>query len=108
MSLFLFFIVDTQYLTLTHNFTTRSLFSGLNILILFMLVQIFLPFNRFLDMAIALIAVIIFSFYIIFDTYLIFNQLSPEDYIPAALNLYLDIINLFLRVLQILGSLQRD
>src|SRR3954467_219733 len=84
---------------------SHSLFASLNILILFMFVELIFPFNRFLDLAISLVAVAIFSFYIIFDTYLIFNRLSPEDYIPAALNLYLDIINLFLRILSILGPM---
>ena len=31
-------------------------------------------------------------------------SLSPEEYIFSALNLYLDIVNLFLYLLQIFGS----
>ena len=31
-------------------------------------------------------------------------SLSPEEYVFAALNLYLDIINLFMYILQIIGN----
>ena len=35
-------------------------------------------------------------------------QLSPDDYVFAALNLYLDIINLFLYILMIVGAAKSD
>ena len=46
--------------------------------------------------------------YIVFDTQLMMGgqhkySISPEEYIFAALNLYLDIINLFLFILSIIG-----
>ncbi|KAI9473872.1 MAG: inhibitor of apoptosis-promoting Bax1-domain-containing protein [Benjaminiella poitrasii] len=66
-----------------------------------------LPFSSGMDLPLAIAGVIIFSGYIIFDTYLIFNRHSPEDYILASTSLYLDMINLFLRVLQILNASQR-
>ena len=47
--------------------------------------------------------------YIVFDTQLMMGgqhkySISPEEYIFAALNLYLDIINLFLYLLMIIGG----
>jgi len=48
----------------------------------------------------------IFSLYIVYDVWLISQRLSPDDYIPAAISLYLDIVNLFLHILQILASLK--
>ncbi|OZJ06751.1 hypothetical protein BZG36_00428 [Bifiguratus adelaidae] len=60
------------------------LYASIWILVLVNLVEVFLPFNRDIDLAIAVVAVVIFSGYIIFDTYLIFNRYSPEDYIIAA------------------------
>mmetsp|Transcript_7543 Transcript_7543/g.16405 ORF Transcript_7543/g.16405 Transcript_7543/m.16405 type:complete len:255 (-) Transcript_7543:77-841(-) len=55
--------------------------------------------------------VLLFTFYIVFDTQLILgeygghkNQFSIDDYVFAALNLYLDIINLFLHILALLGE----
>jgi len=52
---------------------------------------------------------LLFSFYIIYDTQMMMGgkhkySVSPEEYIFAALNLYLDIINLFLFILRIVGS----
>lgn len=47
--------------------------------------------------------------YLVFDTQLILggkhrrHQVSPEEYVFAALNLYLDIVTLFLLLLQIIG-----
>ncbi|KAI9319854.1 inhibitor of apoptosis-promoting Bax1-domain-containing protein [Dichotomocladium elegans] len=84
------------------------LFAGVSILLVLSLVQIFIPFSDGLNFAIAIAGVIIFSGYVIFDTFLIFNRYSAEDYIIASLSLYMDFINLFLRILQILSAMQRD
>jgi protein lifeguard len=51
----------------------------------------------------------IFSMYIVFDTQLMLGgkhkyTISPEDYIMAALSLYVDIINLFLMILRLVGA----
>jgi len=56
----------------------------------------------------AVAGAVIFSLYIIFDVYMISRRLSPDDYIPAAIELYLDIANLFLHLLRILASMQQD
>lgn len=93
---------------LTLNFLPFSLFGGICILLLASIVQIFFPFSEGFQLALAIGGVIIFSGYIIFDTYLIFNRYSPEDYIMASVSLYMDIINLFIRILQILSATQRD
>ena len=42
--------------------------------------------------------------FIIFDTWKIANILGPDDYIIACIELYLDIVNLFLYILSILGN----
>lgn len=49
----------------------------------------------------------VFCGFIIFDTSLLMKQLSPEEHILASINLYLDIINLFLHVLRILDALKK-
>ena len=50
----------------------------------------------------------IYSIYIIIDTQLLLgkfqHEFNTEDYVFAAMNLYLDIINLFLYILRILGK----
>jgi FtsH-binding integral membrane protein len=52
----------------------------------------------------ALLACIVFSGYILFDTWLIMDKLSPHEHVLAAIMLYLDIINLFVYLLQLLAS----
>eukprot|EP00088_Acartia_fossae_P057876 TRINITY_DN6755_c0_g2_i6.p1 TRINITY_DN6755_c0_g2~~TRINITY_DN6755_c0_g2_i6.p1 ORF type:complete len:336 (-),score=112.72 TRINITY_DN6755_c0_g2_i6:703-1668(-) len=56
---------------------------------------------------------LIFSVYLVYDTQLMLGgkhkyALSPEEYVFAALNLYLDIINMFLYILSIVGAARSD
>jgi len=64
--------------------------------------------SRILQIMISGVAIVIVSFYIVFDTQLIIgnkeNKLQIDDYVFAAMMLYLDIIRLFLEILKILGS----
>lgn len=51
----------------------------------------------------------LFSMYLVFDTQLMMGgkhkySISPEDYIMAALSLYMDIINLFLMILRLVST----
>jgi len=55
----------------------------------------------------ALFGTILFSLYIIYDTYMICERLDPTEYIVAAIELYLDIINLFLYILRLLSESRR-
>ncbi|OBZ85341.1 Bax inhibitor 1 [Choanephora cucurbitarum] len=84
------------------------LFAGVWILLIAGIVQIFFPFSKTIQLAIAVGAVVVFSGYILFDTYLIFNKYSAEDYIVASVSLYLDVINLFLRILEVLELSSRS
>mmetsp|Transcript_74279 Transcript_74279/g.192990 ORF Transcript_74279/g.192990 Transcript_74279/m.192990 type:complete len:242 (+) Transcript_74279:95-820(+) len=64
---------------------------------------------KWLTMLYDFLAVLLFTFYIVFDTQMIIggdHQISfnIDDYCFAALNLYLDIINLFLHLLALLGD----
>ncbi len=57
----------------------------------------------------AIAGALIFSLYLIYDTQLMIGgdhkySISPEEYVFAALNLYIDIIQIFLMILQILGG----
>jgi len=55
--------------------------------------------------------VVIYSLYIILDVYFIFSRgrygITHEDYVFAAMILYLDIIQLFLEILRLLGNLSK-
>lgn len=61
--------------------------------------------------AIAVMGSMLFAFYIVFDTQMMLGswgghkvEFSIDDYAFAALNLYLDIINFFLYILEIVGT----
>ncbi|KAK2179018.1 hypothetical protein NP493_519g05048 [Ridgeia piscesae] len=65
--------------------------------------------NHIANMVYSCIGALLFSMYLVFDTQMMMGgkhkySISPEEYIFAALNLYLDIINLFLFILSIFGS----
>lgn len=51
--------------------------------------------------------------YLVYDTQIMMGggkqySISPEEYVFAALNLYLDIINLFLYILQLIAAARGD
>lgn len=54
------------------------------------------------------IGAIVFSGYILVDTQLVLRKFNIEEEVPAAISLYLDVINLFLNILRILASQSDD
>ena len=48
--------------------------------------------------------VFLFSGFIVYDTFNILNRYSTDDYISATLSLYLDVLNLFMSLLHLLGG----
>jgi len=92
------------------DFTSKGmyLYAGLWALIL---LGIFMPFNPRGSLIYSGLGALIFSMYIVYDAQLIFGgkhkkyKFGVDDYVFAALSLYLDIINLFLIIL---GGGRRD
>ncbi|EER07778.1 Fas apoptotic inhibitory molecule, putative [Perkinsus marinus ATCC 50983] len=82
----------------------------LMVLVFMGLVMIFLPTNRYLQIVYGSIGALVFSIYLVIDTQMIVGgknrkvQLGVDQYITGALMLYMDIINLFLFVLTIVGA----
>ena len=68
--------------------------------------------NSFFDfglggrMVYSLVGALLFCGYILYDTSLIVHHFGPDDYVVAAVTLYLDIVNLFLMLLDMLRMLQ--
>ncbi|XP_045450601.1 protein lifeguard 1 [Melitaea cinxia] len=65
--------------------------------------------NNIVNIVYAALGAFIFSLYLVYDTQLMMGgkhkySISPEEYIFAALNLYLDIVNIFLFILTIIGN----
>lgn len=79
---------------------TSALFAFIGIL----LVGIFFPFSSQMHLMIGFIGALLFSAFIIYDTQIIMKKLSIDEYILGTLNLYLDIVNLFLELLRILSN----
>ena len=65
-------------------------------------------YDRIFQMMLATLGVFLFGVYLIFDTQLVMGgkryQLSIDDFIVGALILYLDIIMIFLYLIQIFGG----
>jgi len=66
-----------------------------------------LIFGFFLYTLYCVLALIVYSIFLIYDTQLIMGKFNSEygidDYVIAALNIYIDIIRIFLSILQLLG-----
>ena len=60
--------------------------------------------NEAASLWIASIGVLLFSGLLIFDTWRLKNVYGPEDYVVAAVQIYLDLLNMFLFILRLLGG----
>lgn len=89
-----------------------KLFVGLFVLIMFGFIAMFWPQNNLIRLIYAAVGTIIFSVFLVHDTQLIMDgkhrqyTISPEEYVFAALTLYLDIINLLLFILRLIRILK--
>jgi len=109
-------LTATMVIALTiYAFTTKTdftycgafLFALVAVLLVASIMAIFIR-NRYLQLAISVFAVLLFSMYIVYDTQLIVGnqstKLSVDDYVYAAMMLYIDIIQLFIEILKLLGD----
>ncbi|EEF37569.1 protein LIFEGUARD 4 [Ricinus communis] len=83
------------------NFLGPFLFGAIMVLMVFALIQILFPLGRISVMIYGCLASIIFCGYIIYDTDNLIKRFSYDEYIWAAVSLYLDVINLFLSLLTV-------
>ncbi|XP_058480259.1 protein lifeguard 4 [Solea solea] len=83
-----------------------GLFACLWILIIASFMRFFFNSDA-IELAMSAAGALVFCGFIIYDTHLLMKQLSPEEHILASINLYLDIVNLFLHILRILDSLKK-
>ena len=63
--------------------------------------------NPALDLWLAGVTVLVFSGLLVFDTWRLRNVYGPDDYVPAAVAIYLDLLNLFMAILRIFGGSRR-
>lgn len=86
------------------SFLSGFLFTGLLIIIGGSLLNMFFFKNSAMEFIISGGGVILFSGFILYDTSNILHRYDPRDYTSATLSLYLDVINLFLFILRLLGG----
>ncbi|XP_020757855.2 protein lifeguard 2 isoform X5 [Odocoileus virginianus] len=85
-----------------------TLFVLLFVLIIYGILLIFIR-SYWLHLLYAGLGTVLFSLYLVMDVQLMVggrhhhSNLDPEEYVFAALNIYMDIINLFLFILQLIG-----
>jgi FtsH-binding integral membrane protein len=76
---------------------------GLWVLIGTMLLNFFFQ-NAMVDLWLASVAVLLFSGLLVFDTWRLRNFYGPDEYVGAAVQIYLDLLNMFMAVLRVLGN----
>lgn len=92
------------------DFTIFSglLFSILLALIMAGVIALLFPDSRTFSLLYSSVAALLFSAYLVYDVQMIAggrkHELGPDDYIPAALAVYLDILNIFLAILRLFGD----
>ncbi|XP_011263504.1 protein lifeguard 1 isoform X2 [Camponotus floridanus] len=97
-------------------FQTKIDFTGLHsvlfvavlVLLIFGIIAMIWP-GKIMTLVYASLGALIFSFYLIYDTQMMIGgkhkySVSPEEYIFAALSLYLDVVNIFIYILTIIGA----
>jgi FtsH-binding integral membrane protein len=76
---------------------------GLWVLIGTMLLNFFFQ-NQAVSLWLASIAVMLFSGLLVFDTWRLRNYYGPNDYVGAAVQIYLDLLNIFMALLRVMGN----
>ncbi|KAI5954365.1 hypothetical protein KGF54_002140 [Candida jiufengensis] len=71
-------------------------------------IMIFFPGSTFIDNVYSFIGAIVFSIYVIIDTQKLMKTCHLDDEVIATIQLYLDVINLFLFILRLLNNNRDD
>ncbi|KAH9764864.1 protein lifeguard 4 [Citrus sinensis] len=86
------------------SFLGPFLSASLLVLIVFGIFMFFFRVGKVAHMIYGLMGAIIFSGYIVYDTNNLIKRYTYDEYITAAIELYLDIVNIFIAFLQMLGA----
>ena len=106
-----FLTIGTFGVLTAYAFVSRRDFSawgsffvvGLWVLIAVSLLNMFFR-NPAMDLWLAGVTVLVFSGLLVFDTWRIRNSFGPNEYVGAAVTIYLDLLNLFMAFVRILGG----
>jgi len=76
---------------------------GLWVLIGTMFLNFFFQ-NGVINLWLASVAVMLFSGLLVFDTWRLRNIYGPDEYVGAAVQIYLDLLNIFMAILRVMGN----
>jgi FtsH-binding integral membrane protein len=85
------------------TFMGPTLLASLFALVAWSFIQIFFPVGPVGETIFSLFGAVIFSGCVVFDTANLIKNYDLDQYVWASVNLYLDILNLFLKILQMLN-----
>lgn len=86
------------------SFLGGMLMTALIVMIVGGLLNMFFFQSSAISFAYSAIGVLVFSGFILYDTQNILRRYPTDEYISATLSLYLDVLNLFLMILRLLGG----
>ncbi|KAG8044342.1 hypothetical protein GUJ93_ZPchr0481g2891 [Zizania palustris] len=90
------------------GFLGPILFSALILLVLISFMQVFFPLGSSSVALFGGLGALVFSGFIIYDTENLIKRHTYDEYIWASVELYLDILNLFLYILNLIRSVQSE
>ncbi|CAL4992274.1 unnamed protein product [Urochloa decumbens] len=93
LTLFTFWAVKKGY---DFTFMFPFLFTCIHVLLVYLIIQMCFPLGRVGITIYGFLATIVFSGFIIFDTQMLLKRHTYNEYVVAAISLYLDVINLFM------------
>lgn len=101
-----FFVLTSYAFVSRRDFSAWGsfFFVGLWVVIGGSLLNILFFHNPAVDVAIASVTILVFCGLLVFDTWRIRNVYGPNDYASAAVQIYLDLLNLFLAILRVIGG----
>ena len=76
---------------------------GLWVLIGTMFLNFFFQ-NTTINLWLAAVGVLLFSGLLVYDTWRLRNQYGPDEYVGASVQIYLDLLNMFMAILRLTGS----
>uniref|UniRef100_A0A804P0T1 BI1-like protein n=1 Tax=Zea mays TaxID=4577 RepID=A0A804P0T1_MAIZE len=93
LTLFTFWGVKRGY---DFTFTFPFLFACLVVLLVYIIIQVCFPLGRVAMTIYGVLATVVFSGFIVYDTNKLLKRHAYNQYVVAAISLYLDVINLFM------------
>uniref|UniRef100_A0A0D9XTL7 Uncharacterized protein n=1 Tax=Leersia perrieri TaxID=77586 RepID=A0A0D9XTL7_9ORYZ len=93
LTLFTFWAADKGY---DFSFMVPFLAASLLVLLAYLIIQICFPLGRASMTMYGCFATVVFSAFIVFDTHQLIKRHTYNEYVVAAISLYLDVINLFM------------